>query len=163
MSTKACYQALCAAGQRLDPILKPLGYVFEPDQMIPGVPFASALFVQGELAINFYYRRGSTLGAVMYVNARGGMNHADLMRGLGLADRQLLVYDEPALRSTSLVGGDPIDALIADLTLAAPALGDPARMDELIAQNIKRRAEQDGPKPAAARNRSGRKLTQEGH
>lgn len=74
----------------------------------------------------------------MYVNARGGMNHGELMRALGLADRQLLVCDEAELRSISLVGGDPIDALIADLTLAAPALQDPARMDDLIARNTEK-------------------------
>jgi hypothetical protein len=145
MSTKACYRALCAAGARLDPILKPLGYVFEPDEMVPGLPFVSALFVQGELAINIYYTRGPEFGPVMYVNARGGMNHGELMRTLGLADRQLLVCEEAKLRSISLVGGDPIDALIADMTLAAPALQDPATMDDLIVRNIERRAEQDGP------------------
>lgn len=155
MSTKACYRALCAAGERLDPILEPLGYVFEPDEMVPGLPFASALFVQGELVINIYYTRGPTFGPVMYVNARGGMNHGELMRTLGLAERQALVCEEAALQSISLVGGDPIDALIADLTLAAPALRDPARMDDLIVQNIERRAEQDGPRPAAP-NRYGR-------
>ena len=132
MSTKACYRSVCAAGARLDPILKPLGYVFVPDEMIPGVPFVSALFVQGELAINIYYKRGPTFGPVMYVTARGGMNHGELMRTLGLADRQLLVCEEAKLRSISLVGGDPIDALIADLTLAAPALQYPATMNDLI-------------------------------
>lgn len=79
-------------------------------------------------------------GPVMYANAKGGMNHAELMRMAGLADRQLLVCEEAALRSISLVGGDPIDALIADLTLATPVLQDRARMDALIAQNMERLA-----------------------
>jgi hypothetical protein len=157
MSTKACYRSLCAAGERLDPVLKPLGYVFEPDAMIPGLPFVSAVFIQGELVINIYYRRGPTFGPVMYANARGGMTHDELMRTLGLADRQLLVCDEAALRSISLVGGDPIDALIADLTLAAPALQDPATMNDLIVQSIERRTEQDCPTLAASPKRYGRK------
>lgn len=41
MSAEACHQTLLAAG--LDPILKPPGYAFEPDEMIPGLPFATAL------------------------------------------------------------------------------------------------------------------------
>jgi len=98
MSAKACYRSLCAAGERLDPILKPLGYVFQPDEMIPGLPFVSAVFIQGELVINIYYKRGPTFGPVMYVNARGGMNHGELMRTLGFADRQLLVCEEATLR-----------------------------------------------------------------
>jgi hypothetical protein len=163
MSTKACYRSLCSAGERLDPLLKPLGYVFQPDEMIPGLPFASAVFIQGELVINIYYKRGPLFGPVMYSNARGGMDHGELMRTLGFADRQLLVCEEAALRSISLVGGDPIDALIADLTLAVPALQDPARMDDLIAQSIERRTGQDGPKPAAAPKRPGRKDARHRH
>ncbi|HYI11264.1 MAG TPA: hypothetical protein VEK57_19570 [Thermoanaerobaculia bacterium] len=160
MSAKACHEALCAAGERLDPILAPLGYVFEPDEMIPGVPLATALFVRGKQAININYSRsGTRLGVVMYVNAGGGMHHDQLMRALGLADRQLLAFEEAELRSFSHVGGDPIDALIADLTLAAPALQDPARMDELIARNMERHA-REHPKHAAHnhsdRKRSGR-------
>src|ERR1043166_294623 len=103
MSTKACYRSLCSAGERLDPILKPLGYVFQPDEMIPGLPFASAVFIQGELVINIYYKRGPLFGPAMYSNARGGMDHGELMRTLGFADRQLLVCEEAALRSISLV------------------------------------------------------------
>lgn len=163
MSTKACYRSLCVAGERLDPILKPLGYVFELDEMIPGLPFASAVFIKGDLVINIYYKRGPTFGPVMYSNARGGMDHGELMRPLGLADRQLLVCEEAALRSAALVGGDPIDALIADLTLAAPALQDPAKMDDLIVQCIEKRAEQHGPKPAAAPKRYGRKDARHRH
>lgn len=91
------------------------------------------------------------------------MDHGELMRTLGSADRQLLVCDEAALRSISLVAGDPIDALIADLILAAPALQDPARINDLIVQSIERRAEQDGPKPAAAPKRYGRKDARHRH
>jgi hypothetical protein len=99
----------------------------------------------------------------MYVNARGGMNHAELMRALGFTDQQLLVCEEASLRSISVVGGDPMDALIADLTLAAPALQDPARMDALIAHNIENRPKPAKPKPVAAPNRYGRKHARHRH
>jgi hypothetical protein len=117
MNPEECQQKLVAITEKLNPVLNPLGYVFEADgyAVSSGGPFASGFFVNGEKKIGLIYRSFSGLGSVNYECRQSAVSHSDLMRYLGKEDQSKLKYDSKKFSSYAREEGDVLDALIHDI------------------------------------------------
>ena len=85
MKPEECQQQLVEITERLNPVLNPLGFVFEADgyAVSSGCLFASGFFVNGEKKIGLIYRSFSGLGSVNYECRQSAVSHSDLMLYLG--------------------------------------------------------------------------------
>jgi hypothetical protein len=141
MSVSECSDALNQAADRLKPLLQPLGFNYLADASGEGhMPFASGFFAGTVVKIGLVFRKRGTLGCVIYENDHSSMSHDDLLRFLGVQDRQRLVYNDSSMASQARDGGDPIDALMHDLEeLASQHLNDPMLMRQFIGRSLNER------------------------
>ena len=141
MSVSECSDALAAAVARLNPVLRPLGFSFVAGDSGEGhMDFASGFFVGSAVKIGLVFRKRATFGCVIYENENSNMSHSDLMRYLGAQARQRLVYSDSSMTSTATGGGDPIDALVSDISeVVGDRLNDRNLLDQLIARSLNER------------------------
>ncbi len=117
MNPKECEQLLIEFTQRLNPILNPLGFVFEysGSGAASAGPFASGFYVNGEKKIGLIYRSIAGFGSVIYEYRQWGATHSDLMKHLGKQDESKLKYDEHKYLSYAKDGGSMFEALVYDI------------------------------------------------
>jgi hypothetical protein len=141
VSVSECANALNEAVARLNPLLQPLGFNYVVEASGEGhMPFASGFFIGSTVKIGLVFRKHGTLGCVIYENEHSSMSHDDLMRYLGVRDRQRLMYKDSSMASKDRRGGDPVDALLHDLEeLVGERLNDPALMGRFIARSLNER------------------------
>jgi hypothetical protein len=141
MSVSECSDALNEAVDRLEPLLQPLGFHYVADVSGEGhMPFASGFFVGTAVKIGLVFRKRGTLGCVVYENESSNMSHDDLVRYLGVQDRQRLVYNDATMASQARDGGEAMDALAYDLDeLIGQRLNDPVLMRQVIARSLHER------------------------
>jgi hypothetical protein len=81
-------QSLLRAGcDILDPVLKPLGFRFTPENagMGSGGPFASGTYSRGDRSLELHFRH--SLGLVNYHIGDSALDHETYMRLLGVRDK----------------------------------------------------------------------------
>ncbi|RYG87658.1 MAG: hypothetical protein EON58_20560 [Alphaproteobacteria bacterium] len=109
---------------KLRPILAPAGFMYFSGEVAvsSGGPFATATFRRRNLEIGLIVRDRDSLGCPSYFEGDGYAGHSDLIEALGMKGKAHLVPgDQVAYRSAD--GGDPFDALLADLQeVILPAL-----------------------------------------
>jgi F0F1-type ATP synthase assembly protein I len=117
MNPDECKQYLIEGNQRLDPILSPLGYVFEISEngISSGGPFAAGFYKNGNKKIGLIYRSISGLGSVVYEDDQNGASHRDLMGYLVKDDASKLKLDPQGFSAYSSDGGDVFAALADDI------------------------------------------------
>jgi hypothetical protein len=103
---------------RLDPILKPHGFLFHPEynDVSSGGSFSNGYYKRPPIQIGLIVR-GNKLGGPHYVYGEYHTGHNDLIEELGCNDESVLRFDDD-LDKWELVtvdGRDTLDALVADM------------------------------------------------
>jgi hypothetical protein len=117
MKEDKCKQHLIEGTQRLDPVLNPLGFVFEISESgaSSAGPFAAGFYKNGDKKIGLIYRSIAGLGAVIYEYRQLGVSHSNLMYYLGKREVSKLKYDASRFLSYPKGGGNVFDALVYDI------------------------------------------------
>ena len=117
MNPKECEQRLMEFVQKLNPILNPIGFVFEisGSGVASGGPFAAGYYANGEKKVGLIYRAIAGLGAVIYEYRQTGISHSDLMHYLGKVEISKLGYDKNKFSSFSKDDESIFDALVYDI------------------------------------------------
>ena len=117
MKQDECKRRLLEGTQKLDPVLNPLGFVFEisGSGVASAGPFAAGFYKNGDKKIGFIYRSIAGLGAVIYEYGQAGVAHSDLMSYLGKHDASKLKYDTNRFSSYPKGGGNVFEALAYDI------------------------------------------------
>jgi hypothetical protein len=110
-------QRLLEGTQKLDPVLNPLGFVFDISEggVSSAGSFAAGFYRNGNKKIGLIYRSAAGLGAVVYEYHPWSVVHSDLMRYLGKQDVSKLKYNTNRFASYSKGGGNIFDALVYDI------------------------------------------------
>jgi hypothetical protein len=116
MKEDQCKQRLLEGTQKLDPVLNPLGFVFEISEsgVSSAGSFAAGFYKNGDKKIGLIYRSIAGLGAVIYEYGRMSVTHSDLMGYLGKQDASKLKYNTNRFSSYSKGGENIFDALVYD-------------------------------------------------
>ena len=117
MKEDKCKQRLIEGTQKLDPVLNPLGFVFEISEsgVSSAGSFAAGFYKNGDKKIGLIYRSIAGLGAVIYEYRQSNISHSNLMHYLGKRDVSKLKYDTNKFLSYSKGGGNVFDALVYDI------------------------------------------------
>ena len=117
MKEDKCKQRLLDGTQKLDPVLNPLGFVFEISDSgkSSAGSFAAGFYKNGDKKIGLIYRSIAGLGAVIYEYGRVNVSHSQLMLYLGKQDASKLRYNTRRFSSYSKGGGNVFDALGYDI------------------------------------------------
>jgi len=117
MKEDQCKQRLIEGTQKLDPVLNPLGFVFEISEggVSSAGSFAAGFYKNGNKKTGVIYRSVAGLGAVVYEYHPWSVVHSDLMRYLGKQDVSKLNYNTNRFASYPKGGGNVFDALVYDI------------------------------------------------
>ena len=117
MNPDECKQVLLTGTEKINPMLNPLGYLFEISEagISSAGPFASGFYSKGDKAIGLIYRARIGLGAVIYQYRQSYILHSDLMQYLGKYDVSKLKYSDRKFASFSKEEKDPFEALAYDI------------------------------------------------
>ncbi len=117
MNAEESKQQLIEITQRLNPVLNPLGYVFQMagSGVSSGGPFAAGFYLNGERQIGLIYRATSGLGSVNYKYDQFTISHDGLMQYLGKLNFSKLKYDPKKWSSYGDNGGNVVDAFLYDI------------------------------------------------
>jgi hypothetical protein len=117
MNPDECEEQLIEFTQRLNPVLNPLGFVFESSGsgVASAGPFAAGFYVNGEKKIGLIYRSIAGFGEVIYEYNQTGVSHSELMHYLGKQDESRLKYDTNKFLSYSKDSENVLDVLVYDI------------------------------------------------
>ena len=117
-------KALAAVVARLAPLLGPIGFTWKSGDVgiSSGGAFANGSFVGGAFDLDLIWRKSSGLGCPTYSVGHTHAAHDAVMERLGLAQECRLRFNDDlkVWKVYSSTGGDVVDALVADLAVAAP-------------------------------------------
>src|SRR5689334_8239741 len=139
--------------EKLDPVLRPLGYFFgiSENGSSSGGAFAAGFYKNGDKKIGLIYRSSVGLGAVIYEYGQWGIGHDKLMRYFGKQDVSKLGYKPNRYSSYSKGGGDVFDALVYDIQNFG--IGFLTSSDEQFEDTIKKIREIPEPEDTSGRIR----------
>jgi hypothetical protein len=124
MNSEEAKQFLLTGIQKIDPILNPVGFVFELSKTgkTHGGDFATGYYQKGNKIIQLIYRTNTGLGCVIYgyrqytgFYIQLDVSHTALIKQIGRYNDSKLRYSDSKFASFSRDGVDPFEALSYDI------------------------------------------------